>query len=90
MSAEARKAREACALSLRIPNTQTADCSPYEIVSVVLRHLPTQLRVEISIEGRLPVLPAVETIESEPACSAEGRRAVRRDPSTGRGDGPSQ
>lgn len=87
----ARRVRFFVFASLRIPNTQTADCSPYEIVSVVLRHWPLQLGSKSrSRVVRAPVLPAVETIESEPACSAEGRRAARRDPSTGRGDGPSQ
>ena len=53
-------------------------------------HCSSGRNLDRGVAFELPVLPAVETIESEPACSAEGRRAVRRDPSTGRGDGPSQ
>ena len=81
MSAEARKAREACALSLRIPNTQTADCSPYEIVSVVLGRSPplaTAVRVEISIEGSrsscLCCLPLRLSSPNPPARQRDGAR----------------
>ena len=74
----ARRVRFFVFASLRIPNTQTADCSPYAIVSVVLRHWQLQLRVEISIEGScsscLCCLPLRLSSPNPPARQRDGAR----------------